>query len=238
VSGEWHVVDGAAALADDVAEWLCTLALAGGDKFSVCLSGGSTPRPLYERLAGKAIAPRFPWQRVHWFWGDERFVRYDDPASNFRMARESLFSRVPVPDELIHAIPTQGVSPPQAADEYQTTLQNFYGATRLDAGRPLFDVTLLGIGENGHTASLFPGDPALDETHRWVFAVTGAAMPPRITLTYPALDSSRNIAFLVTGDGKKSVLRRISDGDRSLPATRINPVGRLIWFVDHAAAPA
>jgi 6-phosphogluconolactonase len=236
--GEWRVFENTAALADSVAEWLCALALNGGDEFAVCLSGGSTPRPLYQRLADGAVASRFPWQRVHWFWGDERFVPHHDSASNYRMASDALFSRVQVAEDHIHAIPTQGLSPQQAAVAYQTTLQRYYGATKLDARRPLFDVTLLGVGENGHTASLFPGDPALQESQRWVVAVAGLEMPARITLTYPALDSSRNLAFLVTGANKRNILTRIRAGDRTLPATGISPVGRMTWFVDRTAAPA
>jgi 6-phosphogluconolactonase len=235
--GEWRVFESAAALADGVAEWLCALALAEGHTFSVCLSGGSTPRPIYERITGDDIAARLPWDRMHWFWGDERFVPHDDAASNYKMAYDALFAHVPAPAGHIHAIPTQGLSPQQAAEDYQSTLQRYYGATRLDERRPLFDVTLLGVGDNGHTASLFPGDPALQEEGRWTAAVTGAGKPDRITLTYPALNSSRNVAFLVTGANKKDILRRIRAGDPALPATRIRPVGRLIWFVDRAAMP-
>lgn len=236
--GEWRVFETAAELADSVAEWLCALALAGSGEFAVCLSGGSTPQQLYERLASDAIASRFPWARVHWFWGDERFVPHDDPASNYRMVRDALFSRIRVADARIHAVPTQGLSPQQAAAAYEAVLQRYYGAAKLDARRPLFDVTLLGVGENGHTASLFPGDPALQERRRWAVAVTGVGAPARITLTYPALDSSHNLAFLVTGTGKKNILTQIRANDRALPATGINPVGRLTWFVDRAAAPA
>jgi 6-phosphogluconolactonase len=234
--GELCVFETATELAAGVAEWLCALALAGGGEFAVCLSGGSTPRQLYERLADRVIATRFPWERVHWFWGDERFVPYEDPASNYRMARDALFSRVSVPAKRIHAIPTQNLSPQLAASAYQAILQRYYGAARLDDRRPLFDVTLLGVGENGHTASLFPGNPALQEDRRWVVAVTGAAPQTRITLTYPALNSSRNLGFLVSGANKKAILAQIQAGDRTLPAARISPAGRLIWFVDRAAA--
>jgi 6-phosphogluconolactonase len=235
--GVWRIFESAATLTDGAAEWLCALALAGGPAFSVCLSGGSTPRPLYERLAGRNIGPRFPWDRVHWFWGDERFVPHDDAASNYKMAHDALFAHVPVPAQHIHAIPTQGLSPQQAAVDYEATLQHFYGAARLDERRPLFDVTLLGVGENGHTASLFPGDPALQEARRWTAVVTGTGIPARITLTYPALNSSSNVAFLVTGANKKNILLCIRAGHLALPAARICPVGHLIWFADRAAMP-
>jgi 6-phosphogluconolactonase len=236
-AGEWRVFDNAAMLADGVAEWMCALAIAGEHTFSVCLSGGSTPRPLYERLAGSDIAAHFPWNRVHWFWGDERFVPHDDQASNYKMAYDALFAKVSAPAEHIHAIPTQGLSPQQAAVDYQGVLQRYYGAARFDERRPLFDVTLLGVGDNGHTASLFPGDPALQENRRWVLAVTGAGKFARITLTYPALDSSSYVAFIVTGAKKQNILKRILAGDPALPAVRIRPVGRLIWFVDRVAMP-
>ena len=130
----------------------------------------------------------------------------------------------------------KGLSPEQAAAAYETTLKRFYGADTLAPDRPLFDVTLLGIGEDGHTASLFPGQPALQETRRWVVAVIGAKSEPRITLTYPALDSSRDVAFVVTGKGKRDVVARAQAGDRTIPAGLVRPVGRLHWFTDRAAA--
>jgi 6-phosphogluconolactonase len=225
------------ALAQAVAEWLCGVAQASSGPFSVCLSGGSTPRQMYERLAAPAIASRCPWRRVHWFWGDERFVPHGDPASNYRMAREALLSRVPVPDGNIHPIPTEGVSPEQAADAYETTLKRYHGSDILAPDRPLFDVTLLGIGDNGHTASLFPGQPALRETRRWAVATTGAKSEPRITLTYPALDSSRDVAFLATGAEKREMVARARAGDRQIPAGMVRPIGHLHWFLDRAASP-
>src|ERR1700675_2554096 len=120
---ELRIFDDGEALAHDVAAWLCCLALASERSFAVCLSGGSTPRRLYERLAQPAIASRFPWGRVHWFWGDERFVPHDHPDSNYRMAHDALLSRVPIPNGNIHAIPTEGLSPEQAAAAYETTLK-------------------------------------------------------------------------------------------------------------------
>jgi 6-phosphogluconolactonase len=231
-----HTFEDAEILAHDVAEWLCDLARASDRAFAVCLSGGSTPRRLYELLATPEIASRFPWSRVHWFWGDERFVPHDHPDSNFGMARDAFLSRAPVPNDNVHAIPTEGLSPEQAAAAYETKLKRFYGSDTLASGRPLFDVNLLGIGEDGHTASLFPGQPALRETQRWVVAVIGAMPQPRITLTYPAIDSSRDVAFVVTGRGKQDVVARAQAGDRTIPAGLVRPVGRLHWFTDRAAA--
>jgi len=233
---ENRVFEDPEALARNTAEWLCARALASDRRFAICCSGGSTPKRLYEVLAEPAIASRFPWERAHWFWGDERFVPHDHPDSNYRMVSDALLSRVAVPAGNIHAVPTAGLSPEESAAAYEQTLKAFYGAGTLAATRPLFDVTLLGIGEDGHTASLFPGHPALEEEGRWVVAVIGAKSEARITLTYPALDSSRDAAFLVAGAGKRKVVARARSGDRTLPAARIRPVGRLHWFTDRAAA--
>jgi 6-phosphogluconolactonase len=228
--------ENAETLAQRVAAWVLDLARANGGLFAISLSGGSTPRRLYELLATPDIASRFPWSRVHWFWGDERFVPHDHRDSNYGMARAAFLSRVPVPADNIHAIPTEGLSPEQAAAAYEATLKRFYGADTLAPSRQLFDLTLLGIGENGHTASLFPGQPALHETRRWAVAVIGAESEPRITLTYPVLNSSRDVAFVVTGTAKRDVVARAQTGDRTIPAGLVRPVGRLHWFTDRAAA--
>jgi 6-phosphogluconolactonase len=171
---------------------------------------------------------------VHWFWGDERFVPHDHPDSYYRMARDAFLSSAAVPQANIHPIPIEGLTPQQAAAAYEATLKHFYGAEMLTPDRPLFDVTLLGVGKDGHTASLFPGDPALDEDAHWAVAVIGVKSEPRITLTYPVLESSRDLAFLATGAEKKEILRRAQAGDRALPAARVRPVGRLHWFIDRA----
>lgn len=224
-------------LARHVADWILARARAAEGRFAVCLSGGSTPKRLYERLAAPALVAAFPWQRTHWFWGDERFVPHDDPQSNFRMAREALLSHAPVPPENVHPIPTERMSPAAAAAAYEAELKRFYGADTLAGGRPLFDLTLLGLGENGHIASLFPGSPALAETTRWVMPVVGEASLDRITLTYPALEASRATAFLVAGARKRDIVERVHAGDPALPATRLRPAGELYWFTDQAASP-
>jgi 6-phosphogluconolactonase len=236
MAGEQQVFDDAEALARAAADWLCDKARATTGRFAICCSGGSTPKRLYQRLAEADIAARFPWPRAHWFWGDERFVPHDHPDSNYGMTRAALLSRAPVPPGNIHAVPTEGLTPEQGAASYEQTLRDFYGAARLEPTRPLFDVMLLGIGEDGHTASLFPGQPALDETQRWVVAVVGAKAEARITLTFPALDSARDAVFLAVGKNKRDVLRRARAGDRALPSARIKPLGALHWFVDRAAA--
>jgi 6-phosphogluconolactonase len=235
-TGEWRIFETAEAVAEHAANWLCMLASSREREFAICLSGGSTPRRLYQHLADDRVASRFPWDRATWFWGDERFVPHDHPDSNYRMIYDALFSRVPAPKDRIHAIRTEGMTPERAATDYQTLLQTYYGDERLDADRPLFDVTLLGVGENGHIASLFPGSAALRERHKWVLAVVGETPETRITLTYPILESSRNVVFLVVGANKKGILASIRAGDKDIPAARIRPAGNLFWFVDRDAA--
>jgi 6-phosphogluconolactonase len=234
---EWRLFDTAEAVAEHAADWLCSLACSRDGDVAICLSGGSTPQRFYQLLASAPVLSRMPWNRIHWFWGDERFVAHDDAASNYRMAHEALFSRVPVSQDHIHPIPTEGLSPQQAAETYQALLQRFYGSTQFDVNRPIFEVTLLGVGKDGHTASLFPNSSALREDRKWACAVFGEKSQIRVTLTFPTLNSSRNVAFLVTGRDKQKVLAQIRAGDRSTPATRIQPAASLYWFADRAAVP-
>jgi 6-phosphogluconolactonase len=222
-------------LANEVADWIVERANASRDRFALCLSGGETPKRLYELLAAPARRDRFPWERTHCFWGDERLVAHGDPRSNFRMAWDALLRHVPVPVENLHAMPTERRSAASGAAEYEATLKRFYGAEALDAERPLFDLTLLGLGEDGHIASLFPGSPALAETERWAVGVTGSAALDRISLTYPALASSAATAFLVAGARKRDVLSRLRAGDTVLPAARLQSAGAVFCFADRAA---
>ncbi len=233
--GRVEVLPDPQALARHVAEWMTAAALAATGAFRVSLSGGSTPKALYELLASAEFVGRFPWERVHWYWGDERFVPYDHPDSNFRMTREAMLARAPIPPENINPVPTDG-DPDAAAARYERTLQTAYGATALDPARPLFDLTLLGLGSDGHTASLLPGEPVLEERRRWVAAVSHGRPEVRITMTYPAIDSSRQVAFLVVGQEKAPIMGEIRGGDSQVPAARVRPVGDLVWFLDRAAA--
>jgi len=233
--GRLEILPSPLALARYAAEWLTTAALAADGPFRVSLSGGSTPRALYALLASDEFRGRVPWGRVSWYWGDERFVPPDDPDSNYRMVRDAMLAKVPVPPDNVHPIPTDG-TPDDAARRYERTLQEAYGATSLDPARPLFDVMLLGLGADGHTASLLPGEPVLEERRRWVAAVAHGRPEARITLTYPAIESSRRVAFLVTGPEKAPILRAIRAGDSRVPAARVRPVGELVWLVDRAAA--
>ena len=233
--GRIEVLSDPLTLAQRVAEWMTQAALAAQDSFRVSLSGGSTPKTLYGLLAADEFRDRFPWQRVSWYWGDERFVPYDHPESNFRMTREAMLGKAPVPPKNIHPIPTDG-SPEDAARRYELTLQRAYGAAKLDPHRPLFDVTLLGLGGDGHTASLLPGEPALSERKHWVAVVSHGRPEVRITMTYPVLESSRRVAFLVAGEEKAAIFNTIRRGGSRVPAAQIRPVGELLWFVDRAAA--
>jgi 6-phosphogluconolactonase len=154
------------------------------------------------------------------------------------MVRAALLAHAPVPPPNVHGIATTG-DPDAAAHAYERALKSYYGADRLEPARPLFDVQLLGLGPDGHTASLLPGTSVLDERERWVAAVTGGHPPhARITLTYPALESSRHTAFLVAGADKREALARVLEGDRTSPAGRLEPQGDLFWFVDEQARPA
>jgi 6-phosphogluconolactonase len=237
MNGRIEVLPDPAALARHVAEWMTAAALAASGPFRVSLSGGSTPKTLYGLLASDAFRGRFPWQRVSWYWGDERFVPYDHPESNYRMTREAMFAKAPVSPANIHPVPADG-TPDEAALRYERTLQADYGATVLDPARPLFDITLLGLGPDGHTASLLPGEAVLEERTRWVAAVSHGRPEVRITMTYPVIESSRHVAFLVAGQEKAAILSTIREGGSRVPAARVKPVGELIWFADQAAAGA
>jgi 6-phosphogluconolactonase len=221
-----EVLADAEALARRVADWLLALAMAQAGQFTVALSGGATPRRLYEILAGPPRRDAFPSRRTHGFWGDERFVPHDDAS----------LPRVAVPAENIHPVPIDGLTPETAASAYERDLRSFHGADRLDPARPLFNVTLLGLGLDGHTASLFPGTAVLEERERWAAAVVGAKAEARVTLTYPALESTRHAAFLVTGEEKRAILARLRRGDDHLPAARLRPSGALHVFADTTAA--
>jgi 6-phosphogluconolactonase len=206
-------------------------------RFAIALSGGHTPGKMYSLWAQtEQYRNKTPWDRVHLFWSDERCVPADDPRSNYRMARETLISQVPIPAENVHPMPTNLSSPEECARAYETELLKFFGSEP-----PAFDVQLLGIGDEGHTASLFPGSPALGEKVRWVAAVRVAAEPPqRITLTPVVLNQGRNTFFLVAGEGKRAILSAIRDEPASqpgqYPAARIHPAREPVWFLDQAAA--
>jgi len=199
------------------------------------LAGGGTPRTLYHVLA-RDYAATLPWAQIHLFWGDERYVPHEDPRSNYRMVREALLAQVSIPPENIHPMPTGYPTPDEAARAYENTLQHAFPPPR-----PRLDLVLLGIGTDGHTASLFPGTPALDEKERWVTATETHADPPhRLTLTFPVLNHAAAVHFLVSGAEKAEAVRCALAKTPALercPAGGVRPgAGSLTWWLDQAAA--
>ncbi len=209
-------------------------------RISIGLSGGSTPRPLYSLLASETYSERIDWLKVHIFWGDERCVPPKSPESNYRLARETLLDAVPVPPGNVHRIRGEE-DPEKAAVEYEKEMRAFFGVDTGEPSRWGFDLILLGMGENGHTASLFPWAPALREKQRWVMAqyVEEVTMW-RITLTPVVINAAKNILFIVSGADKAERVQTVLEGPfqpEVLPAQIIRPLhGRLIWLLDKAAA--
>jgi 6-phosphogluconolactonase len=229
ISGRMEVVKDAGALAARAAELIAGQLRVARYPFRIVLSGGSTPRAAYQLLACKDL----DWDCAELFFGDERFVPPDHKDSNYRMVQETLLAGGFVNPRKLLAIPTDG-TPQSAADRYDEILRQQYGAGTLEDGVPLFHLTLLGLGDDGHTASLLPGQPVLQERERWAAAVPQGRAEPRITLTYPALESSALIVFLVSGAGKRDALAQARGGIG--PAGGIKPQGEVLWLVDQAAA--
>lgn len=202
---------------------------------AVCLSGGRTPKSLNELWAAE-YETAMPWTEIHFFWGDERYVPADDPASNLWMVKESLLKKVPVPEANIHPMRTNFEKPDDAAAAYESDMRAFFGSAS-----PEFDLIFLGLGPEGHTASLFPGSPALQERTRWVVNVNVPAEPPtRLTMTYAVLNIGANVFFLVEGAEKQKIIQALREdpggASSEYPALRVQPSGRLTWFMDAAAA--
>jgi 6-phosphogluconolactonase len=233
----WTYPD-ATSLARAAVEHFVTLAaeaIAARGRFAVALSGGSTPRATYSLLASDEFAARVDWPRVHVFWGDERCVPPGHPGSNFRLADEALLSHIPIPSDNIHRVRGE-LKPEVAAQAYVAELHVFFGAPW-----PRFDLVLLGVGNDGHAASLFPGSPALRETARPVVAVTAHYQDrptQRVTLIPPAINAARQVLFLATGAAKAEIVQAVLEGpDGRYPAQLIRPTaGGLTWLVDAAAA--
>jgi 6-phosphogluconolactonase len=227
-----------ATLAKTAAERLIARITANSDRVAICLTGGSSPKQLYELLANEPYRSQIPWDRTHWFIGDERFVPANDSLNNMRMARQAFLNRC-APLVNIHPITTDAANPDEAARRYEAELKLFYGADKLARARPLFDVVLMGVGPDGHTASLFPGHPAVVETERWVVGVARANVEPfvpRVTLTLPTLACCREMLFEVSGADKRAILARVLAGE-DLPAGRACSSGETTWLVDAAALP-
>ncbi len=234
------VVASSAALAEAAAQAVADAAEAAVSqtgRFTLALSGGSTPRRLYARLASPPFSSRIDWPRLHVFWGDERCVPPDHPDSNYRLASESLLSKVPIPPERVHRMQGEDPDPERAAQAYAAELGRVF--TLAPGGRPGFDLILLGMGADGHTASLFPGSPALTETTRFTVALyVERVKAHRLTLTLPVLNAAARVIFLVSGEDKAETLRMVLTGGPSplRPASLIRPAGEVLWLVDRAAA--
>ena len=199
--------------------------------FTIALAGGSTPKPLYEALSGQSL----PWSKIHVFWGDERYVAATDKDSNQLMAREAWLDRVEIPESNIHAIDTTSQDPEQDAKKYETRLQHFFGS---EQKFPAFDLILLGMGDDGHTASLFPQTEAL-KVREDLVTVGNKDGQPRITFTIPLINHARCVMFLVAGENKRPALKKVfaPQGDElQYPSRSIQPAGKLIWLLDKAAA--
>ncbi len=204
-------------------------------RFSVALSGGSTPGALYRLLAVEPDRGQIPWAQVHLFWGDERCVPPDDPGSNYRLAGDTLLDHVPIPAGNVHRVRGE-LEPGAAARAYERGLNDYFCGPRTR-----FDLILLGVGGDGHTASLFPGSGALQESERLALAVEAhyeGRPASRVTLTLPAINTARHIWFLVTGSAKADIVQAVLEGeDGGLPAQRICPTaGVLTWLLDAGAA--
>lgn len=198
---------------------------------TIALSGGSTPKPLYEALAERSL----PWEKIHVFWGDERYVSPDHPDSNQRMARLAWLDRVPLPPENIHPAPTDSRDPALDARRYEEEIRRWFGVPAHSL--PVFDIVLLGMGDDGHTASLFPRTEALTVSDRFV-TVGDKDGQPRITFTAPGIDRARTVIFLVAGESKRPALRQVfapSADPMEYPSRLIQPEGELWWLLDRAA---
>lgn len=203
------------------------------DRFTLVLSGGNSPREAY-KLIGDEFANDVDWIHTHVFWGDERCVPYEHPDNNAKMARETFLDYVPIPLNNIHRV--QSFLPPEeAATQYERELHHYFDPR---GGTPRFDLIILGMGADGHTASLFPGTKALNESERWVVANYVEKLDSwRITLTMPILNAAAHVVFYVLGEDKSEAVSRVAGGDMSLPATQVNPPkGKLTWILDNGAA--
>lgn len=229
IAGTIEVMKDADALAARAAQIIAGRVATATAPYRVVLSGGSTPRAAYQLLAQQDVN----WGCAELFFSDERFVLPDHKDSNYRIVRDTLLAGGKVEPRKLLAIPTDQ-TPQSAADRYDEMLRQQYGASILEEGVPLFHLTLLGLGDDGHTASLLPGQPVLKERERWAAAVPEGRGEPRITLTYPALESSALIIFLVSGAAKRDALAQARGG--GLPAGALKPQGEVLWLVDAAAA--
>ncbi len=206
-------------------------------RFTIALSGGETPRLLYQRFAAH-YSEKMPWDTTHVFWGDERCLPVDHKDSNYNLAYQTFLSKVAIPPQNIHRIQAESENPEDAALSYERILREFLNTSEGDP-RISFDLTLLGVGRDGHTASLFPAAPALEEKRAWVVAVDSPSSvkpPKRITLTYPVLNRSENIFFLVAGVQKTRIVRAVfqdlKQAEKIYPAAKVTALRKMIWYLD------
>lgn len=237
-----HISKDLEELSERVANWIVDQVISilkEQDRFTICLSGGSTPKKLYQLLATENFKDKIDWKKFHVFWGDERFVPFADDRNNAKMALDVLLDHVPVPSEQIHIIRTD-IEPEDSANEYEKILRKYFSANR-DEKPVSFDLTLLGLGDNAHTLSLFPGYEIVHEKNSWVLPVfLKEQNMTRITLTAPVVNFSKQTAFLVAGQDKSDALVHVLEGHFApdlYPAQLIQPAnGELFWFVDESAA--
>lgn len=235
---EWIIAPDADAAARETAErTAASLASAARERgrAALALAGGSTPRAAYRLLAAEPLRSRVPWGSVEFFFGDERGVPPSHADANYRMAREELLEPLAIPAARVRRMEAEREDREAAAAEYEQAVR---ASLAPRGGEPAFDLVLLGMGPDGHTASLFPGSPALDERHRLVVAVRRPEGRFGLTVTLPAIEAAREVILCATGAPKAEMLRRVRSGDRSLPAARVRPRGRLLWIVDRALAEA
>jgi 6-phosphogluconolactonase len=229
---------------DVAAKFICKHAVASCEKhgfFTFMLAGGNTPRPLYRLLAKRPYVNDMPWERTHVFWGDERYVPRNHEDSNFKMASEEMLSLVKVGDRQIHRVPVEEPSVEKVASKYEEQMHGFFDAVysddeeRLADPFPRFDLIILGMGGDGHMASLFPDSPALKEEEKWYAPVvkpSGTPPLPRVTVTIPVINNAACVMFLVTGKEKHELVSKIADGiEGKPPAAQVTPMGSLVWFI-------
>jgi len=233
-----HIAPDSGQVSEELASWITDRIqeiLKTQDRFTFVLSGGSTPKKLYDLLAASPYKEKIPWEKLHFFWGDERAVPFEDDRNNAKMCYDELLNKVPVIAENIHVMRTD-MEPAESVVEYEKVLKQYFGNSETT-----FDFVLLGMGDDGHTLSLFPGTEVIHEAKHWVSTFFLAAQDMyRITLTAPIVNAAKYVAFMAVGSGKAETLKSVLEGEKNLdkfPSQIIEPVkGELHWFVDEAAA--
>jgi len=237
-----HIARSTQELNHSVADWLVQYihkTLQTQNRFTIVLSGGSTPKKLYELLASGTYKNKIEWGKLHFFWGDERFVPLNDDRNNAKMAFDTLLNHVPVVKEQVHVIQTENISPEDSAKQYEQLLHQYF-STAHNPQPTTFDLVLLGMGDDGHTLSLFPGTEVVNEKDKWVTSLWLASQNMyRVTLTAPVVNIAARVAFVAAGEKKAIALKEVLKGEKNIsnyPSQTIRPAGPLHWFVDEPAA--